>query len=641
MVADAPAAPTSLPRREGSTTPSSGTRTEPFAGGPGHSLVTLDGRYHVVERIATGGMGEVFRARDAVLDRDVALKVLHRSLAADPGFVEGFRREARAAAGLSHPNIVAVHDWGAVDGIYFMVMEYVRGLSLRELLRALVRLEPAQAADVLLQVLAALGHAHRMGIVHRDVKPENILVNREGLAKVADFGLARAYADARSTQVGTVTGTAQYLAPEQLRGEPADPRTDLYSLGIVGFELLTGHLPFSGETPLAVARRHLTDRVPRPSRLVPGLPPGLDGFILSATERDRELRPASAAEMRRDLERELPGLPPARPLGEVVADLMDREAPEAAHAPTVAIPRARHRTAPRRSLGRRAAGLVLAVLALAATAWGAWAYLLPRQTTVPRVSGRPLGEVQRELEEAGLVVRVAQGVYSLEVPEGAVIRAQPPPGTVLERGETVTLVPSLGPRPVEVPAVQGLTLAEARAALARVGLVGEVRRAFDDRVPAGLVVRQRPAAGARAHEGDAVALVVSRGPPPVPVPRVLARPAEEAARLLAEAGFDVVTVERFSEAVDRGYVISQDPAPRVEAPAGSTVTIVVSRGPRRFPLPSYLGMEREAAVAAIRADGLVPRVVQVPSGVSGKVVGQDPEPGTVVRSGATVTVYVA
>jgi serine/threonine protein kinase len=216
-------------------------------------LTTLDGRYHVVDRIAAGGMGEVFRARDAVLEREVAIKVLHRQLAGDTGFVERFRREARAAANLSHPNIVGVHDWGAVDGVYYMVMEFVRGQSARDILNVEGVLAPAQVADVLMQTLSALDHAHRQGIVHRDVKPENIMITRDGIVKVTDFGLARAYADAQITEAGMVTGTVQYLAPEQLQGEPADPRTDLYALGIVGFELLTGSLPFTAETPMGIA----------------------------------------------------------------------------------------------------------------------------------------------------------------------------------------------------------------------------------------------------------------------------------------------------------------------------------------------------------------------------------------------------
>src|SRR5207344_759900 len=255
----------------------------------------------ITERIAAGGMGEVYRAQDAVLAREVAIKVLHRSLAGDQGFVDRFRREARAAASLSHPNIVAVYDWGAVDGVYYMVMEYVRGRATRDLLNASGRLEPAQAAEVIRQTLLGLEHAHRQGIVHRDIKPENVLVTTEGVVKVADFGLARAYADGRQTQAGTVTGTVQYLAPEQIRGEPADPRSDLYSLGIVTYELLTGKLPFTGETAMSIAYKHLSDRVPAPSAIEPKAPQEFDGFVASATDRNREMRPESAAQMRGDL----------------------------------------------------------------------------------------------------------------------------------------------------------------------------------------------------------------------------------------------------------------------------------------------------------------------------------------------------
>ena len=271
--------------------------------------------------MAAGGMGEVFRAHDAVLAREVAIKVLHRSLAGDQGFVDRFRHEARAAASLSHPNIVAVYDWGAVDGIYYMVMEFVRGRAARELLNANVRLEPAQAAEIVRQTLLALEAAHSQGIVHRDIKPENILVTNGGTVKVADFGLARAYADGKATQAGGVQGTVQYLSPEQIRGEPADPRSDLYSLGIVTYELLTGRLPFTGETAMSIAYKHLSGRVPKPSSAVANVPKELDGFVLSATDRDRELRPESATEMRRDLESIASGLPAARSLAALAGDL--------------------------------------------------------------------------------------------------------------------------------------------------------------------------------------------------------------------------------------------------------------------------------------------------------------------------------
>jgi beta-lactam-binding protein with PASTA domain/predicted Ser/Thr protein kinase len=619
----------------------------PFAERPdaGRELVTLDGRYHVLERIATGGMGEVFRARDLVLDREVAIKVLHRNLAADPGFVERFRREARAAAALNHPNIVAVYDWGAVDGVYFMVMEHVRGRSLREVLEAAGRLEPRQVADVLLQVLAALDHAHRMGIVHRDVKPENILVTGEGTAKVADFGLARAYADARSTQTGSVAGTVQYLAPEQLRGEPADPRTDLYSVGIVGFELLTGRTPFAGETPMAVAQQHLTRRVPRPSSLVPGIPRELDGFILSATERDRELRPASAAEMRRDLERQAALLPDAPPLGEVVGAVPAAGAPSPARATTVRIARRARRRRARRTLGALAA-----VLGVAAVTWAAWTWLVPHPVRVPDVVGEPVARAERALERLGFVVRVAEGAYAPvaregggfepAVPAGAVLRLVPAPGTELSRGDRVVLVPSLGGRPVPVPDVVGLTPREAREELAGARLeLAVAGRVYHERVPAGRIAVQRPSGG-RLAQGEPVVVRVSKGPPPVPVPDVVGRARDEAVAELRAAGLEPRGVERFSDAVDRGYVVSQDPPAGTQAPKGSVVRVVVSKGPQRFPLPSYIGMSEEAAVAAIRADGLVPNVVNLPT-VTGKVVSQEPVPGTTVRAGDTVTIYVA
>ena len=299
-----------FPELQEGTTSRSIAQPAPPGAPRGHALVTLDGRYAVVERIASGGMGEVFRARDTVLAREVAIKVLHRSLAGDQAFVDRFRTEARAAAGLSHPNIVAVFDWGSVDGIYYMVMEYVRGQSLRAMLTREGRLEPAQAADVVRQTLQALESAHRQGIVHRDIKPENVLVTTDGVVKVADFGLARAYAEGRQTQAGTVTGTVQYLAPEQIRGEPADPRSDLYSLGIVSYELLTGQA--------AVHRRDRDgDRLQAPvgsragarAPAVPSIPAELDGFVASATDRDREMRPESAAAMRGDLEAIAPALP--------------------------------------------------------------------------------------------------------------------------------------------------------------------------------------------------------------------------------------------------------------------------------------------------------------------------------------------
>lgn len=581
-------------------------------------------------------MGEVFRAHDAVLAREVAIKVLHRPLAADPGFVERFRREARAAAALSHPNIVAVHDWGAVDGIYYMVMEYVRGQSLREILHEHGLLAPAQAAEVLLQTLSALEHAHRQGIVHRDVKPENIMVTPDGLVKVADFGLARAWADARITQDGRVSGTVQYLAPEQLQGEPADPRSDLYALGIVAYELLTGRLPFSGETPMAIAYAHLRERVPRPSARNPAVTEGLDGWVASMTERDRELRPTSAAEARRDLQAELAALPPAPPLGELVREPVAR--PELAPTVHVAPRRAERR---RRRRARVVAGALFAVLALAAGAWGAWTYLVPHTLALPRVLGQPLEQARARLEAEGLVVRIAKGAYDERVPSGRVLAQRPSPGTELREGASVVLTPSLGPPPVRVPDLTDRTLEEARALLERRGLaLGPPTERYDERFAAGHVISQSVEPGARVAKGSEISVVVSKGPAPVPVPSVIGKTREEAEAVLG-ANWVVDVRERYSDEVGRGRVISQTPRPKTELQPGETVTIVVSLGPRTLPVPDLTGMARDAAVAELRSLGLVPSVIELP-GATGEltVATQLPLAGTVVKAGSTVTIYV-
>ena len=596
-------------------------------------------------------MGEVYRARDAVLERSVAIKVLHRNLAGDAGFIERFRREARAAANLNHQNIVAVHDWGSVDGIYYMVMEYVAGLSVREILHAEGLLAPAQAADVLEQTLAALQHAHRQGIVHRDVKPENLMVTRDGVVKVADFGLARAFADAQITEAGNVIGTVQYLAPEQLQGEPADPRTDLYALGVVAFELLTGRLPFTGETPMAIAYQHIHEQMPRPSSANRAVPASLDGWVASVTEKQRELRPESASEARRDLETEARSLPAAPPLASLVPEVAviprgDVAAPGPARshpAETVTIP-GRDLGSSKRKRGkvRWALGIVLAVLAIGSAAWASWTYLIPHEVDVPKVVGLTVEHAQTRLEDEGLVVRMTQGRHSTKVPEGSVLEVQPAEGTTLERGDRVTLVPSLGPPPVPVPNLVGLPLADAKAALREARLkVGEVSNAFNERFDADQVVRQSVQADAEAPLGSRIDLVVSKGPTPLPVEKVVGLPQGEAVAVLESQGFVVDVREEFSDTVDKGAVISQAPEKGADLQPGETVTIVVSMGPPEFPMPNVVGMERDPAVAKLRSLGLLVDVAIVPGHGGSRVVFQEPASGTTVRAGDLVHIYVA
>ena len=597
-----------------------------------------------MERIAAGGMGEVFRAHDAVLAREVAIKVLHRSLAGDQSFVDRFRREARAAAGLSHPNIVAVYDWGAVDGIYYMVMEYVRGRSVRDLLNANGRLEPAQVAGVVRQTLLALENAHKQGMVHRDIKPENILVTTEGVVKVADFGLARALAESRATQAGTVTGTVQYLSPEQIRGEPADPRSDLYSLGIVTYELLTGRLPFTGETAMAIAYKHLSRRVPAPSAAVPGLPAELDAFVASATDRDRELRPESAAEMRRDLEAIGSGLPAARTLTSLVGDMPEVSRDSEAGA-TEAVDVTSTQTIPRvdrakRRRWRKVAGIVLLVAAICMATWGAWAYLIPHHSTIPVLAGMQVDQAKAELEDLGLVPRIAVGVHSLKTPAGYVVRTTPASGTTWPRGQVVTLVPSLGPPPVDVPSLRGKTVDQATQALSDAGLtVGTRTLKFARKVPLGQIVSWSPPV--TAPQGSAIDLVVSNGPPPTPLADVTGKSETAAKRILTNAGFVVTVQPGFSDTIAKGTVLGTTPpgGPHLQAPYGSTITMSVSVGPESFPCPNFVGMTLDEARATAKSYGLRVSFVPVPGASGNTVVSQLPSANSTVHYNEIIALY--
>jgi serine/threonine-protein kinase len=628
------------------------TQAKATAAARADALVTLDGRYHITERIAVGGMGEVYLAHDAVLAREVAIKVLHRSLSGDQGFVDRFRREARAAATLNHPNIVTVYDWGAVDGIYYMVMEYVHGRSVREILNAHGALAAAQAAAVLDQTLAALEHAHAKGIVHRDLKPENILITTEGVVKLTDLGLARAFADAKSTRAGAVTGTVQYLSPEQIRGEPADPRSDLYALGIVGYELLTDRLPFTGETPMAIAYKHLSDRVPAPSETIAGLPADLDGFIASATDPDRELRPESAAAMRRDLMTIAPHLERARTLASLVADVprIVREGEPAgdgtAAMPAVPAGSAITQTIPQpgahmqRRRGRRMLVVLLAIALIAAAAWGAWTYLIPHSHDVPSVVGSTLQDASRQLNDLGFTVVVAHGQYDASA-KGTVLSVDPAEGTSLHEGSTVTLFPSLGPPPVPVPDLTGMTLDKATATLKSQGLtLGIVKQIYDDTTPDGSVVRQTPSDG-NAPKGSAVDLWVSKGHAPVPVPAVIGKSQHAAEKALRAAGFNPVVHTAYSNVVPRGQVISVDPSEATKTAYGSSVTLTVSQGPETFPVPRFTGLTPEEATSLADKYGLKVSFFDVPGTPHTTVIGQNPTAGATVHAGDTITLYVA
>ena len=604
---------------------------------------TVDGRYQIIARIASGGMGEVYRAHDAVLDREVALKVLHSNLSGDPGFIERFRREARAAAMLGHSNIVAVHDWGSQDGTYFMVMEFVRGHSLRTVLAKAGRLAPAQTAEVAIQILAALDHAHTRGIVHRDIKPENILMTLDGVVKVADFGLARALAESAITHApGTVTGTVQYLAPEQVSGDPADPRTDLYSLGVVMYELLTGKVPFTGETSVAIAYKHLSSRVPPPSRSNPICPPAMDRIVGNATEKERERRPPSAATMRREVVASMSGLPPARSLTELAREIPPSDVVPDDRAPTVTIPRTLAPRARRKRTLRKVVTALVVVMALVAAGWATWTYAIPHNRTVPRLLGLTQDQAKAELERVGLVLEVGPPRNSSDVPEGRIMQQSFAPGEVAEKGDTVIVTISLGPRFVEIPSVVGRPVKEAQQLIRDAGLEtgpNDISREFHEQIANGQVIRTEPPVDSTVEAGGVVRLVVSRGPKPIPVPNVVGDPRSEAESKILTEGLVPNVVEEFSGEVERGIVIRTDPEAGTPLTRGDQVTVVVSKGPRQFPMPNVRGMDVDDAEARLEDLGLIVRRVPIPGAAEGKVVGQDPEPGTTVEQGQEVTLY--
>jgi beta-lactam-binding protein with PASTA domain/predicted Ser/Thr protein kinase len=603
---------------------------------------TIEGRYQVINRIAAGGMGEVFRAHDAVLQREVAVKVLHAHLAGDRGFVDRFRREARAAAILNHPNIVGVYDWGVTENTYFMVMEYVPGVSLRSLLSHHGRLEPAQVTEVAFQVLAALEHAHGHGIVHRDIKPENILIARDGSVKVADFGLARAYADSHVSQTeGTVTGTVQYLAPEQIQGEPADPRTDLYALGVVMFELLTGRPPFAGETSLAIAYAHLSGRVPAPSSVVRTVPAPLDQLVVAATEPDRADRPSSARKLRDEVALAGMSLPPAPRVAELAGQVPSAvEVPED-RATTVTIPRAMSPKARRRKRLRWAVALTAVAAALVVGGLAAWVYAVPHYTHVPRLDGRSVKDAAALLTKVGLETVTGDGEFSHTVKAGIVLRTLPGPGLKVRKGSKVTLIPSNGPQLGEIPDVTGQPEDFARQRLTDAGFKVKTKRDYSESVAEGNVISQNPNPKQQLEVGTDVTILLSKGPAPVPIPDVRNRPVAEAEATLGGLGFKVGETQEYSVDVAKGNVIDVDPAVGTTAASGSTVTLVVSLGPKTVVVPDLVGMTREEAVAKLRELGLRAQPLELPSNSPpNTVVFQDPPPDTRLKQGDVVTIYV-
>jgi eukaryotic-like serine/threonine-protein kinase len=604
------------------------------------------GRYHIARKLGGGGMADVYLAEDQELGRRVAIKMLHGRYANDEQFVERFRREATHAAGLSHPNIVSIFDRGEIDGTYYIVMEYVEGKTLKELIRSRGLCPIPVAIAYTRQILAALRYAHRNGVIHRDIKPHNVIVDSEGVVKVTDFGIARAGAS-QMTEEGAIIGTAQYLSPEQARGAPVDQTSDLYSTGIVLFELLTGDVPFTGESPVEIAMKHLADIPPAPSELRPDVPEDLDLVVVRALAKEPADRYQSAAAMDADLETVARGGRVAAETAEAATMVLSgaRALDATAATQLVRRPPAQYEPPKRgRSLWPWLIGLgvVLALLIGGFLAYDSIQRQLQGAETVavPYVVGIPQANAESLIQDKGLVPNVHR-VANGDVEEGVVFNQSPTEGTRVDKETVVRIDVSSGKPEVTIPSVVGQSVEDAVAELTRAGLDAQVVEVNSDR-DEGAVTAQSPNAGTVVVEGTRVRINVSKGPRPVSVPNVVGLPYDQAASELQRAGFGVARIDVDSDQA-AGIVTDQDPNGGSEGSKGSTVTVSVSKGPSTAAIPDVTSQDYAIAQTTLENAGFRTRFVyedtQDPT-LDGIVISQDPIGGSQAKPNSLVTLFV-
>jgi eukaryotic-like serine/threonine-protein kinase len=621
----------------------------------------FDGRYRIQRKLGAGGMADVYLAEDQELGRRVAIKILNSRHGNDDQFIERFRREAKNAAALNHPNIVSIYDRGEAEDTYYIAMEFLDGRTLKELIVSRGAAPINVAIEYARQILSALRFAHRHGIVHRDIKPHNVLVDGEGRVKVTDFGIARA-GTSQMTETGSIVGTAQYLSPEQARGGEVDPRSDLYSLGIVLYELLTGKTPFEGDTPVEIAMKHLSASPKPPSKLRPDIPPELDMVVLRALAKNPDDRYQSADEMEADLDRVARGVNVSAATVDTATQVLRRPpaaAPaEAATAATMiaAPPSTRTRVAPavvveeeefeERGGPERplwpwlaAAAFVIAAVVAGFFVWHELAGSSKVQVPVNRYVNETQAQAVQQIDRAQLKPIVKHGT-SKTVPHGKVFKQDPGPGTKVDKGGPVTIWVSTGPPRVDVPDVKGEQWSAAQAALVNAGLKPEK---FG--VPGntrGQVTATDPPAGKSVPEGTHVRVNVMNGPVTAPVPSVLGESISDALAKLRAAGF-IGNPSYVASTAPKDTVIHQNPAAGTPEAKGKSVALDVSLGPPQATVTSVVGYTAQQAAQTLQHEGFVVTqeyVTVTDPNQDGVVQSQNPPGGTKEDKGTTVTIVI-
>ena len=601
----------------------------------------FDRRYRLERRIGTGGMADVYLAEDETLHRQVAIKILADRYTRDEGFVERFRREATAAAGLNHPNIVSIYDRGESEGTYYIAMEYIDGPTLKEEITSRAPLPEAEAVGYAQQVLQALEFAHRRGVIHRDIKPHNMMLTEDGLLKVTDFGIARAANQVEMTEVGSIVGTAQYLSPEQARGQTVGPQSDIYSLGVVLYEMLTGEVPFTGSSAVEIAMKQVNERPVPPSRKNRLVSPAVEAIVMRALAKDPAMRFRSAREMADELERARRGLGVSQDTQQATQVI---GAYEAAGATQVMGAAPATRGGPPQQEPRRSALpwilVLLLLIASAVVGYIVYQQLQTDQVKVPDVAGYTEPQAKSQLQQAGFT-SVTQRKASKTVPAGQVIGTDPPAGSQADKGSQVTILLSTGPKSVTLPDLRGKPLNEALQKLADLGLTANPVQ-IPSKLQSGLVVRTDPKPGP-VKPGSSVTVYVANGN--VKVPSVVGMSCSSATAALQQSHLQASCQNAPSDTAPAGQVFSQSPSAGQQTPQGGTVTLQVSTGPAQVQVPDVTNSDYQTARKQLHDAGLKPVESKClpsdPTTPDGTVVATDPPGGSKVNPGSTVTVYVA